>query len=358
MDIFGPQSYMTVAILGLDQCLRNLQFPCRWVMDLGGMYGYPLFNVYAPLPYYFGVVIYFFSQNLSFAAKVMFSFSFLGSFLFAYLFLSKFWKGTRIVVTALFYSLAATYISLNTGSNAAGLMWFLMFIPAIFWVSFRLSHSTRVVNVLILVVLISFSILSHQIGIFFSLAILLIYLINFVCNGKKVRLIKFYLVALMLGILLAAFYWLPMLAEKNFVTINQLPPFNKRLPTKLDLVRHEVIAGETKIFNFQEKVNVIIFETDTSSHSIIRLAEYYFPGWEISVDGQKAGMDYKNSLGLMTFILGKGKHRVELRLKDTPIRIVSHILTIIGLIISLILVATQFPKTRHWILYYLRSFYK
>ena len=38
----------------MDQCLADLQFPCRWSLDLGYGYGYPLFNYYPPLPYLIG----------------------------------------------------------------------------------------------------------------------------------------------------------------------------------------------------------------------------------------------------------------------------------------------------------------
>ena len=37
----------------MDVCVRDGQIPCRWVPDLGLGYGYPLYQYYAPLPYYF-----------------------------------------------------------------------------------------------------------------------------------------------------------------------------------------------------------------------------------------------------------------------------------------------------------------
>src|SRR3989338_8506812 len=40
----------------LEECLRDLQLPCRWTKELGNGYGYPLMNFYPPLPYVFGLV--------------------------------------------------------------------------------------------------------------------------------------------------------------------------------------------------------------------------------------------------------------------------------------------------------------
>ncbi|MDO8658737.1 MAG: hypothetical protein Q7K55_08400, partial [Candidatus Levybacteria bacterium] len=41
-----------IRLYEMDKCFKDQQIPCRWVPDLGGVYGYPLFNYYAPLPYY------------------------------------------------------------------------------------------------------------------------------------------------------------------------------------------------------------------------------------------------------------------------------------------------------------------
>ena len=49
-----------IRLYEMDQCFKDHQIPCRWVPDLGGIYGYPLFNYYAPLPYYFGELIILF----------------------------------------------------------------------------------------------------------------------------------------------------------------------------------------------------------------------------------------------------------------------------------------------------------
>ena len=36
----------------MDKCVKDGQIPCRWAPDLGYGYGYPLYQYYAPLPYY------------------------------------------------------------------------------------------------------------------------------------------------------------------------------------------------------------------------------------------------------------------------------------------------------------------
>ena len=74
-----------IRLYEMDKCFKDYQIPCRWVPDLGGLYGYPIFNYYAPLPYYFGELIYFVTHSLLISVKVMFAVSFLGAYIFMYL---------------------------------------------------------------------------------------------------------------------------------------------------------------------------------------------------------------------------------------------------------------------------------
>src|ERR1700704_5899236 len=104
-DYFSHQDdVQTIRLYEMDQCIKDRQFPCRWVPDLGGGYGYPLFNYYAPLPYYIGEIFYLPTGNIFFAAKMMFLIPFLGSFIFMYLLGSKLWGQAGGSLSAIFYS--------------------------------------------------------------------------------------------------------------------------------------------------------------------------------------------------------------------------------------------------------------
>ena len=58
-------------VVAMGKALRTGQFPVRWVADLGYGYGYPIFNFYGPLPYYFGGSLYALGFQGLFATKVM-----------------------------------------------------------------------------------------------------------------------------------------------------------------------------------------------------------------------------------------------------------------------------------------------
>src|SRR3989339_445959 len=76
---FYTQDYIFIARLQqMSTALFSGQFPVRWAPDL--RYGEPIFNFYAPLPYYIGAVINFLGFDIIWTAKILFI---LGSFLSA-----------------------------------------------------------------------------------------------------------------------------------------------------------------------------------------------------------------------------------------------------------------------------------
>ena len=132
-----------------------------------------------------------------------------------------------------------------------------------------------------------------------------------------------------------------------------LPIYAKAPPAELAVQRYEILTGDSEIIDFKEGSNWISFKTNTKSHTILRLSQYYFPNWKIFVDGKEVILDYKNNdLGLMTFILGEGNHEIYGRLYDTQIRSISNTLTLLGFLIWVVLLLTSFKRFRRWLEYY------
>src|SRR5258708_6719509 len=78
-------------IYEMDQSLRAGQFPVRWASDL--RYGEPLFNFYAPLPYYAGTLLHVLSFRFIDISKILFGLSIILSGVAMY-FLAKEFFGT------------------------------------------------------------------------------------------------------------------------------------------------------------------------------------------------------------------------------------------------------------------------
>ena len=530
-----------IRLYEMDKCFKDLQIPCRWVPDLGGLYGYPIFNYYAPLPYYFGEIIYLISNSLIFSSKVMFAVSFLGSYIFMYLFAKKFWGKIGGSMSAIFYSFAPYHALDFYVRGAMGEMWGLLFFPAILWALVRLEERLSIGNVLLLSLFITGLLTSHNLSVIMFAPVLAVWFLILFFKKRNLKFAWIGLLSIVFGILLSAFYLLPMIVEKGLVHIDTttygyfgytehfkglrelvidrewgwgssirevpggekekisfqmgwihvlgallsvyagwvlwkkkkweflivgislilmfgaafmihprsepiwklfepfkflqfpwrwliivtllssflagaivfvlekkkivysvwgllvllvvlysfsffrpekfiqtsdkellmgenwdrqikrsifdyLPIYAKEPPAELAKSRYEILTGETAVLDFKEGSNWLSFKTDTKSHTIIRLSQYYFPDWKIFVDGKEAKVEYKdNSLGLMTIILGEGKHEVFGKLYDTQIRVISNLITLLSLGVFAVLFIGQFKKTHKWINYYRKA---
>lgn len=203
----------------MNECIQDLQIPCRWVPDLGGLYGYPLFNYYGPLPYYFGEIVYLFSNSFIFSAKVMFATSFIGSFLFMYLFAKKLWGETGGVLAGLFYSYAPYHAVDFYVRGAMGEMWALMFFPAIFWAIIRLWKDTNWKNSVIIGILIALLIASHNLSALVFAPFILLFILILYVYKNDVKFVTFSLFGLILALFVSSFYWVPALLEKGLVHV-------------------------------------------------------------------------------------------------------------------------------------------
>lgn len=211
-----------IRLYEMNKCFLDGQIPCRWVPDLGGLYGYPLFNFYAPFPYYFGELIFWFSQSLIFSAKVMFAVAFVGSYVFMFFLTKRLWGVMGGLVSGVFYAYAPYHAVDFYVRGAMEELWALMLFPAIFWAILRLRESTKVYNALILALLFALLMLSHNISAMLFIPLSLSFIAVLFYQRRDLRFLKLVGMASGLGIMLAAFYWLPMVTEKNLVHVDTM----------------------------------------------------------------------------------------------------------------------------------------
>lgn len=189
------------------------QFPVRYSQDLLFRHGYPVFNYFYPLPYYFGSLIHFLGFDLGSSIKILMGISTIGSIWFFYLFLEKlFGRWPAVIASVLWaylpYRLLAMYV---TGSVGV--------IMALFWVVLALFAVSRH-----RITLLSFSvaglILSHNVSALMFLPIIL--LISIILNFGDKRKIITESLAMFLGVALSSFFIVPALLEKYMVHLD--PP--------------------------------------------------------------------------------------------------------------------------------------
>lgn len=209
-----------IRLYEMDKCIKDFQIPCRWVPDLGNLYGYPLFNYYAPLPYYFGEILYLLSANLIFSVKIMFAVSLIGSFIFMYLLARLFWGQLGGSLAAIFYAFAPYHAVNLYVRGAMGELWALMFFPAIFWIFAKLEEKINIFNLIFAAIFLAALSLSHNLSTFIFLPITLIWIVLLFFKRKQKKFLIYSFCSIILGLLLASFYILPMILEKNLVHVD------------------------------------------------------------------------------------------------------------------------------------------
>jgi len=227
-------------VFEMVKSLQRGMFPVRWVFDLGYGAGYPIFNFYAPLAYYFGAIFILIGFDVLIATKIMMVTGVLLSGIFMYLFAKDIWGKIGGVVSALFY-MYAPYHAVNIFvRGAVSEFWAYAFIPLVFYSLDKIYKKASIGFAILGTFSYVSIILSHNLTAMMITPVIfghIIALSLFSFNNKK-KIYLYFLVPVF-GIIASVFYWLPALIEmkntnvasqfiggsdfrKNFVCLEQL----------------------------------------------------------------------------------------------------------------------------------------
>ena len=213
----------------MDLCFRDGQFPCRWVPDMGYGYGYPLFNYYPPLPYYFGELVHALGFSFLDSTKAMFMASIFISGILMFLFGKKLWGGWGGLLSAVLY-LWSPYHSVDIYVRGAmNEAWSLAFLPGIYWAIYEIiendkNRKNRKKFIFYLALFFGLLLLSHNLMAFIfapTFAVFSLLLIWVKKKNLKESLFKLILGGIW-GFGLAAFFTLPVLLETKFVHVETM----------------------------------------------------------------------------------------------------------------------------------------
>jgi len=121
--------------------------------------------------------------------------------------------------------------------------------------------------------------------------------------------------------------------QQTVSIFDYLPITTKKGPTQAAPEMPRVVTGDAEVLNWQKGTDWQKGKIAVTQKATIELPIYYFPDWEVEANGKSLEYDYKNDQGLITLDLEPGDYEIEVKLKDTPIRTVSNIISIIALIL-------------------------
>lgn len=118
-----------------------------------------------------------------------------------------------------------------------------------------------------------------------------------------------------------------------------LPIYAKLPPNKKAPELPEVLDGQAEFINYKKGSNYQKGEVQVKEKATIRMPLFDFPGMNVTVD-QKEVKSWHNDcrreeycLGLITFNIEAGRHIIQAKLLNTPVRSIGNIITIISILI-------------------------
>lgn len=209
-------------LAALDQAVHAGEFYPRWFPDFAFGYGYPVLNFYSPLSYYLSELPHLLGMGYVAALKFAFAAGLILSGLTMYLWVRG-WLNHwgALLASAVYvyfpYHLADAYVR---GALAESLAF--VFFPLILWCFFCYFAEGRTGHVMAGGASYALLILTHNLSAWIFTPVLLAYLILLSLTGPrdKQRLCQSF-GALLLGLGLAAFYWLPILGEGQWVHLRE-----------------------------------------------------------------------------------------------------------------------------------------
>lgn len=205
--------------LEMAKCFSDLQIPCRWVLDMGYGYGYPLFNYYPPLPYLIGQPLRLLHLQYIDIVKVVGILGFIVCSLNMYLLAREFWGDWGGVVSSVFYTYAPYHSVDFYVRGAMDEFWAMGWYPLVFWSTYRLIKDRKWPWIPLVALSVAFLMLSHNPMLMIFTPFYLVWVFLWLIKFKAFKTFPFLALSAVFALGLAAFFTLPVLFETKYVSV-------------------------------------------------------------------------------------------------------------------------------------------
>ena len=127
--------------------------------------------------------------------------------------------------------------------------------------------------------------------------------------------------------------------DSTTVKNEYLPVWVKNNPIEHYKNKVEIVNGE--ISDLKVRPNNINFVASSITDTEITINTIYFPGWMVEVDGKNSGFNYANDNGVIKISVLTGMHTISASFGETPIRLISDIISIGSMLTLLIVVKNR-----------------
>jgi uncharacterized membrane protein YfhO len=121
------------------------------------------------------------------------------------------------------------------------------------------------------------------------------------------------------------------------LTISILTIFPKSFPPTDGPTRPYFVDQKNKgaIYEISKRTNQYNFSLKTQTGGELVIPLFNYPGWLVEVNNKKVPISSYSNLGLISFKLEPGEYRVRALFKETPLRLVANLISLISVTISL-----------------------
>lgn len=100
----------------------------------------------------------------------------------------------------------------------------------------------------------------------------------------------------------------------------------------------EVISGSAEIIKNKRSSIMHSYTINSKEKARIRENTLYFPGWHVLVDGKETEIQFQDpaNRGLITFFVEEGKHTVSIIFKETKLRFLADLVSLLSLVIIIV----------------------
>lgn len=214
-------------LVEFNQTFRDGYLWPRWASDFAFGYGYPLFNMYAPLAFFAAEFFVLLGFGLTTAVKSIYILATIGAGLGMYGFARRLFGPMAGLLAAVVYMFVPFHLVEIYVRSAYAEYVSLAVIPVVFWVFTELVAAPTRRRLAVAGLAYGLLALTHHTSFFTFTPVLMVYILYLIAGKTKFRGMAWLRSGLyaagagLLGLLLAAIYLLPVLAETRYIKIEQ-----------------------------------------------------------------------------------------------------------------------------------------
>lgn len=213
--------WMVIRFSAFHESLRDGHFPVRWTQRLNHSYGYPVLNFLYPLPFYIAEIFHLLGFGFTDSIKLVFGISTILGAIGIYLF-SKKWENNAGILASLVYLFAPYRIFLLYTRGSLGESVALALAPFVFLFIDKVSSKKGSASIIGLAITYAALIMSHNVIALLFTPLILLYILRKHFKKNNLLTLRSAFSALVLGLFLSAFFWIPALLDLEFTRAREL----------------------------------------------------------------------------------------------------------------------------------------